>query len=334
MSLVESLQGAWRSWWSPRFKDSEGQPLWAQVAVTFLWNTAFGVGLSAFVWVFSGGRMNFGQLLWMNVFTAQCIGFSIYLLFLLAGRVFGGEVIDRWRGLRRALFFSLVPLAGVFIGYVIALTVIGQVREGFSLRWFSGWWVAGALMVWALLSLVMWRFYAKELRIAEAEQQLADDRARAAVLERQAVVAQLRALQAQIEPHFLFNTLANVVSLVDTQPADAKRMLERLIELLRGSLSASRAQHTTLGHEADLCRAYLDILAIRMSGRLRYDIDVEPALRALPVAPLLLQPLVENAIKHGLEPKVEGGRVPYAPAGSAPGRAGRRRHWPAPWPPR
>ncbi|MDZ7651567.1 MAG: sensor histidine kinase [Burkholderiaceae bacterium] len=177
------------------------------------------------------------------------------------------------------------------------------------LRFLSGWFVAGALMIWALLSLFWWRFYVGKFRLAEAEKQLAADRERAAVLERQALDARLRSLQAQIEPHFLFNTLANVVSLVDAQPADAKRMLERLIDLLRGSLSASRAQHATLGQEADLLRAYLDILAIRMAHRLRYEIAIDVSLRAQPLAPMLLQPLVENAIQHGLEPKVEGGRV-------------------------
>ncbi|MFN7433087.1 MAG: sensor histidine kinase, partial [Betaproteobacteria bacterium] len=127
--------------------------------------------------------------------------------------------------------------------------------------------------------------------------------------ERQALDAQLRALQAQIEPHFLFNTLANVTGLIERQPADARRMLERLIELLRASLSASRAEQVTLAQELELCRAYLEIVALRMAGRLHYAIEADEAARRRPVPPLLLQPLVENAIQHGLEPKIEGGRV-------------------------
>jgi signal transduction histidine kinase len=310
MPVSQALRAAWRCWWSPRFRDSESVPLWATTVVTLLWNTAFGLAITAFVWVFSGGRIGFVAALGWNVLTAQCIGFAIFGLFLLAGRLIGGDVIDSWRGSRRALFFALLPLAGVFIGYAVAFWLIGQIKGGgFGGRWFSGWWVAGALMVWALLSFVFWRFYVKELRVAEAEQQMAADRARAAELRQQTLDAQLRTLQAQIEPHFLFNTLANVVSLVDAQPADAKRMLERLIDLLRGSLSASRAQHATLGQEVDLLRAYLDILAIRMAHRLRYEIAVEASLHAQPLPPMLLQPLVENAIQHGLEPKIEGGRV-------------------------
>jgi sensor histidine kinase YesM len=265
--------------------------------------------LTAFSWVFSGGRVDVSRALWMNLVVAQCIGFSIHGLFTLAAVVIGAERIDGWRGPRRALFFSLIPLAGVTLGYALGFTLLSLTAGGFSFRWLTGWFVAGVLMIWAVMTVVWWRFYHHKVKLAEAEQQLAVDRARAAMLERQALDAQLRSLQAQIEPHFLFNTLANVVSLIDSRPADARRMLERLIDLLRASLSASRSQQSTLGQEVDLLRTYLEILTIRMAGRLRYEIDVEPALRAYPLAPLLLQPLVENAIQHGLEPKLEGGHV-------------------------
>ncbi|MGZ9058252.1 MAG: sensor histidine kinase, partial [Burkholderiaceae bacterium] len=135
------------------------------------------------------------------------------------------------------------------------------------------------------------------------------ERAKAVELQRQAIDAQLRSLQAQIEPHFLFNTLANVVSLIDTAPNKARLMLERLIELLRASLAASRSERTTLGQETALIAAYLDILRIRMGERLSYSIDVPPELLGVSIPPLSLQPLVENSIKHGLEPKLEGGSV-------------------------
>jgi len=306
---MSTMAAAWRGWWSPYFEDNQHQPLWADLLVTFLFSAAIGLILTAMSWVFSGGRLDFAGMLWVNFVVAQCIGFSIHGLFMLGGAVFGAARIDGWTGLRRAAFFSLVPLLGVVFGYALGFLLLdlwqGQVR----FRLFSGWFVTGALMIWALLSVFWWRFYVHKFRLAEAEKQLAADRARAAVLERQAVDAQLRALQAQIEPHFLFNTLANVVSLVDSHPADAKRMLERLIDLLRGSLSASRARNATLGHEVDIVRAYLDILAIRMGGRLRYEIAVGEALRAHALPPMLLQPLVENAIRHGLEPKIEGGCV-------------------------
>lgn len=309
MTASQHLAAAWKAWWSPRFSDGEQVPLWATLLVTLLWNTAIGLALTAFVWVFSGGRVDLGRQLWMNVLTAHCIGFSIFGLIGIAGHLIGGRKIDGWPSVQRGWFFSLLALAGVFVGYIIAFALIGLVDERFTLRWVSGWFVAGALMIWSVFSLLFWRFYKDRSLLAEAETARAAERARAEQLERQALDAQLRTLQAQVEPHFLFNTLANVVSLIDSQPADARRMLERLIDLLRASLSASRAQHSTLGQELDLLRAYLEILSIRMAGRLRYEIEADAPLRALPLAPLLLQPLVENAIQHGLEPKIEGGRV-------------------------
>jgi sensor histidine kinase YesM len=135
----------------------------------------------------------------------------------------------------------------------------------------------------------------QQQQIAEAGQLLAE--------------ARLRTLQAQIEPHFLYNTLANVVSLIGSEPDKAKHMLERLIDFLRASLSASRAEQATLGAELDLAAAYLDLLAVRMGARLRWRIEADETSRALPIAPMLIQPLVENAIMHGLEPKVDGGEI-------------------------
>ena len=119
--------------------------------------------------------------------------------------------------------------------------------------------------------------------------------------------ARLKALQAQIEPHFLYNTLAGVLSLIDSQPARARHMLERFIDFLRASLDASRADTASVGAEFDLACAYLDVLAVRMGPRLRFTVEAEPQARAALIAPMLIQPLVENAVMHGLEPKVEGG---------------------------
>jgi signal transduction histidine kinase len=311
-TMFDTLRAAWRGWWSPYFRDSRGHPLWAALTVTFLFSLAIALTLTAFTWVFSGGRIDLWRFLWINFVVSQAIGFSIHGLFVLAAKVVGVERIDSWRGLRRAALFSAVPLVGVFIGYATGFSLVAVFDRGFSFRWLSGWFVAGALMIWAVLSLFWWRFARNQMRLAEAEQQLAIDRARAADLERQAIDAQLRTLQAQIEPHFLFNTLANVVSLIESQPASARRMLERLIDLLRASLSASRARTATLAQEFELCQAYLDILAIRMGARLRCELVLPHELRALPLPPMLLQPLVENAIQHGLEPKVEGGCIRLA----------------------
>jgi sensor histidine kinase YesM len=127
--------------------------------------------------------------------------------------------------------------------------------------------------------------------------------------ERSGLEAQLKMLQAQIEPHFLFNTLANVTALIGTDPALARRLLERLNVYLRASLSRTRADTSTLADELELLRAYLDVCRIRMGERLHYRFDVPFELSAKPFPPMLLQPLVENAIKHGLEPRVGTGDI-------------------------
>ncbi len=127
--------------------------------------------------------------------------------------------------------------------------------------------------------------------------------------EKREMEAQLKILQAQIEPHFLFNTLANVDSLIDSDPLQAKRLLERLNDWLRIALARSRSDHTTLGDELNMLDNYLQILKIRFGERLNWDIDVPDEIRRLSFPPMLLQPLVENAVRHGIEPKLGGGRI-------------------------
>ena len=127
--------------------------------------------------------------------------------------------------------------------------------------------------------------------------------------ERREVEANLKMLQAQIEPHFLFNTLANVGSLIDNDPALAKKLLERLNDWLRVALARARSDRATLGDELDMLENYLQILKIRFGERLRWKIDVAEDARANPFPPMLLQPLVENAVRHGIEPKIGGGEI-------------------------
>jgi LytS/YehU family sensor histidine kinase len=146
-------------------------------------------------------------------------------------------------------------------------------------------------------------------RSAVADAALAREREKGERIERESALANLRALQAQIEPHFLFNTLANVTSLVDPDPAKAKRMLESFNRFLRSSLAATRMEKTTLAAEGELIGAFLDVLQVRMGERLRYRVEFAPDLAAFELPPMLLQPVVENAIRHGLEPKVAGGEV-------------------------
>jgi two-component system LytT family sensor kinase len=115
--------------------------------------------------------------------------------------------------------------------------------------------------------------------------------------------AELRTLNAQLEPHFLLNTLNSVLALIDERPRDARLMIERLSELLKAAFDEMEEREVPLGRELDLIEAYLGIEQVRFGDRLRVSVDVSDSLRTIPVPPLLLQPIVENAIKHAVSPR-------------------------------
>jgi signal transduction histidine kinase len=135
------------------------------------------------------------------------------------------------------------------------------------------------------------------------------ERRRAAEALQAETAARLALLQAQIEPHFLFNTLANIHSLIKEDPDTASLLLEELNSYLRTSLRRSRAMSCSVGDELELIEALLGIAAARLRARLEYTICAAAEVRAMSFPPLLLQPLVENAIRHGIEPAIAGGRI-------------------------
>lgn len=235
-----------------------------------------------------------------NLSYAHCIGFGMYFS-VTASRLWRGQakpgLIDGLTG---------IPI-GFVAGFVLATWLIGLSLDQVLQQHPQSLLVAGAT---ALLfgAMGVWHFH-DEATIAAAQ---AEARAeRLARIEQQALTtqAELARLQAQIEPHFLFNTLSNVVSLIDSQPAAARDMLLNLTALLRTSLARSRRESVTLAEELDLLRAYLGIMAIRMGPRLQWSIDAIDDVLDAQLPPLLVQPLVENAIRHGLEPKPAGGHL-------------------------
>jgi LytS/YehU family sensor histidine kinase len=145
-------------------------------------------------------------------------------------------------------------------------------------------------------------------RVAERRRNEKAAAAQTAV-EKELTVAKLSLLHAQVEPHFLYNTLASAQLLTRSDPARADEMLGHLIQYLRHSLPRTQDEMSTLGAELERAMAYLEILKIRMGPRLGVQVDVPEALRATPLPPMMLQTLVENAIKHGLEPRTGGGTV-------------------------
>jgi len=147
------------------------------------------------------------------------------------------------------------------------------------------------------------------VRIIKAESALQKQQIQNLTYERQILETDLRSMQAQIEPHFLFNTLSTILSLIDKDPEKGKTMLQSFTHYLRATLDHTRADCATLEDELKIIASYLEIYKVRMGERLNYCIDVPAELQYIRLPPMLLQPLVENAIKHGLEPAIEGGDV-------------------------
>ncbi len=277
-------------------------------AYTFIWNGLFGVTFML-VNMMTSGRTPSWHSVGLYFLIANLVGYPIHFLFILGSRS-GIERAARGSGFAaKVLYYTVVPMLGVLAGFFLASFVVDTgFRDIFRNASALLSIVTSSLVISIVLSAV---FFWRE-RSAKAEAMLALERARVERIEREAALANLRALQAQIEPHFLFNTLANVTSLIDPDPAKAKRMLESFNLFLRSSLAATRNETTTLGEEATLIAAYLDVLQVRMGSRLAYAVDVPAALASFPIAPMLLQPVVENAIKHGLEPKIDGGSVKFS----------------------
>jgi signal transduction histidine kinase len=159
-----------------------------------------------------------------------------------------------------------------------------------------------------LLSAAIKIAYAGRVK-AEAKAAEAQEVAEAESLKRQVTEARMAAMQAQVEPHFLFNTLASIDHLIEVDPPRASRMQKNLIALLRASMPAMREKATTLGRELEVVRPYLEILKVRMEERLQAQVNVPEGLHSADFPPMMLQSLVENAIKHGLEPKADGGSL-------------------------
>jgi len=241
-----------------------------------------------------------GHSLAENFVVSQCIGLCIY-----AGCLGATRWASTGRG--KTLGMILAVPAGAASGVGLATLLLGP-RSGEwvgSMAWQS--LLIGLLFGTAISAL----FYLRE-RMSQLETELKERQLREALAEKARVGAQLRMLQAQIEPHFLFNTLANLSVLIRSDPARAERLLADLIAWLRATLQRTREAESTLGDEIELLRRYLDIVGLRFGDRLRVVFEVPDELLTRPFPLLLLQPLVENAITHGIEPKVGGGELRIA----------------------
>ena len=264
--------------------------------LSFSWSTlllivAINTGIAAVLWI------DDPRPFWQPLVTVQLYGLSI---------AYCVNVATPWERSKpiRTLMFSVA--IGALIGIALVIVVKGYTLQYVQER--GPFFAYNFITAWGNGLLISLMFYVK-FRETRATAALHKAEAERHLLSKQAIEAELKLMQAQVEPHFLFNTLASVQYLTETDPAQANRLLGHLIGYLRAALPQLRASSSTLGQEADLASAYLSILQMRIGPRLAFDIAVPAELKTHPFPANMLISLVENAIKHGIEPAADGGRV-------------------------
>ncbi len=244
---------------------------------------------------------------WLDLLvSALCVGYTSMLFFTVATNLRQRRV-PQW----------VAQLVSIILGSILGTMLTGFVK-GRDLGTMLTERFFGVLITMSLgIGFGCWTLWIYHKRQREARQaaELARAQAERAELEKNVLQARLAVMQAQVEPHFLFNTLANVQHLVETDPASASQMLESLIQYLRSALPRMREDATTVGREADMAKAFLDIHRMRMGSRLAYVLDVPEDLRCRPFPPMMLISLVENAIKHGVDPCCEAGTITLRASG-------------------
>ena len=236
------------------------------------------------------GRMLVIALLLLLVFTAA--GFWTH------------PMLPRW--LVQVLAVCLAAPLATYLVYLPAVQgdVFQVLRHEGRLSGFI--WITGTVLFIAPV-LALGSLYRE--RDAQARNQALTFELERSLLEKQALDARLRLLHAQIEPHFLFNTLANVQALVESGSPQAPAVLRSLIAYLRAAMPRLADEGATLGNEAALVRAYLELMLMRMPDRLQFEIEIPPALAGERFPAMALLTLVENAIRHGIDPSEQGGQV-------------------------
>jgi signal transduction histidine kinase len=295
------LRASWHSWVSA--DEPRAGPYWLQLVWTALFSVVLALGFTVLGFAAWSkdlqGWLDLDRwVFWYskNLIVCLTIGYIIHALFEIGLWAIGGPPgVRRMSMLKRGFFFGGIPMLGVVIGWPLGFWLAGANHFGFFRTPQGLQAIAISVTMSAIISLVLYQWFSAK--------------ARAIAFERAATESQLRLLQAQIEPHFLFNTLANVETLIDHEPAKAKAMLSAFTDYLRAGLGGLRRTEAPLADELALAEAYLRVQQSRMEDRLHFSIEADEATRRAPLPPLLLQPLVENAVHHGLEPQVAGGTV-------------------------
>jgi hypothetical protein len=235
-----------------------------------------------------GGR---AQYLFSQLMLCSCIAFLIWLFVDVGDYIFFSSKGNRFPFTKTRLFFvAITVFLGRFLGEYISYLFLdfGNVRKQYN-----------AIFIWFILDFMVafgfiWIMTQRQLRELDRQQ---------------TTEAQLKLLETQLEPHMVFNTLANLRALVNTNPTQAIEMLDHFVDYLRATVYGSRMNLHSLRTEFERLADYLKIMKVRMGSRLTYSLDLPDEIANILVPPFLLQPLIENAIKHGLEPKIGGGEI-------------------------
>ncbi len=263
------------------------------IGVLLLFNTLIALLLSL---------LNYGAGFAVNLVDSQCMGCSVALTLILLRR--------RMRtGWRRWIAAMLGLPVGISAGIVLARLVSLLIFDPAKLPQLSNANLLKCSAIGMAFSIIGITIFVLAERLYTVDSELRQKHLEETERERRELTAHLKLLQAQIEPHFLFNTLANVASLTEVEPRQARQLLDRLTSWLRLTLVRVRSDHSSLGDELDLLENWLQILSLRFGSRLNWHFHVPTAARQLAFPPMLLQPLVENAVRHGIEPKLGGGSL-------------------------
>ncbi|EOD77851.1 histidine kinase [Grimontia sp. AD028] len=230
---------------------------------------------------------------------AISLGYGVTLNFL---HVFLARNFPKWSNPKRTAI-------AVSVG-----SIIGTMNMQLWIYQYRGFWRTEVLLPTLIftVSVAIFTacFFIMRDRAREAENDLKDSQLRQAEQEKALINSQLKSLQGQMEPHFLFNTLANIQVLIDIDAPKAKLLLEKITDLLRASLKQQRKDTVSLNDELKLLDSYLSIQQIRLCDRMGFEIKVDPSIsKQLRIPPFLIQPAVENAVVHGIEPSVKGGYI-------------------------
>lgn len=290
----------------PFFRQFKRSPL-RTLIYTVLFNTIIALFITLMALVVADIRTwrGFLNAIQTNFIISQAIGFTFAGVMIFARGFFARvNIMGTWA----TIFAYTVVGFGVTQVAILGLSLFPS-RTGLRNWMGDPQWFLTSVTISFLISLMLTFAWRSRFAHLTREAEMAREQARVKEAQSLADNANLRALQAQIEPHFLFNTLANVTGLIHPAPDKAKLMLEQFISYLRATLAATRELTTTLGKDVEMMRNFLAILQIRMGERLTVCIDIAADAAGCHIPPMLLQPIVENAIKHGLEPSVEGGEV-------------------------